>query len=985
MAVGTTQATLSLTTNENATCRWATAPNTAYGAMPNPFTTTGATAHSALRTGLVNGGSYTYYVRCQDGAGNANTTDFTISFSVSLPPTSLLQFSLANYSVSETGPTAAITVIRTLSAAAQAQVHFETSDGTALAGTDYTHTEGELVFPPGQTSKSFTVPVANNTAVDGSRTILLRLSDPQNAQLGARETAVLTIEDNDGGGTFKFSATGYTYPDKLGDATITVIRSGGSAGGASVKFRTGTGTAVAPNDFTAISSPQTLPFGVGETSKTFTVHVTGNAVATDSSKTVQLLLSDAGGGALLGSPNVATLTLTNDDQGGGLKFSGSSYSVAESAGHATVTVTRSGGAASVSVQVGAVDGSAKVGVDYGAPTPSALSFAEGETSKTIDVPLIANPLASASRSLTLKLLAPGGGATLSSPSTTTLNITKVGIRFSQTAYTVNEGPGSATITVNRAGSASGVTVQVQTQDDSATAPADYTPISQALTFSSGQTSKTFTVPILNNADKSENRSLRLRLFNATGEPLGKPDQTTLTILEKDKAELQLTAFGPPPAALAGKTVSAPTTVRNVSAKTAPASTIRFVLSVNDDDLDPSDLLLGTRSVGSLGPGSSSSSTTTLTIPVGTPTGAHRLFAIVDADNTVPEQDELNNVGSAPLTVLSNLVRTFSVSGVLTNEGCTSPMRNGRAVVLGSLAVSSQTGTSLSGSLTLNYPLTAGLTTTGSFNGTVDTDGHFGGLVTYTTKQGSTTVSSGTGSLTGTISGTTLEADLTGQSASGETCDLTAWLASPAFPVTFMTFHHDAAVGPLDEAGGAFVATPSFPVSLARYRVLFQVAGDTAPFTPPASVLFTGPASSQLSDTGGAEMSQLAINAAEYRSPWVSSPPIAPAGDWTEEYEGSLLRLHDGEPAGRESAGGPRTDVRPDERVAHAGGLELPGGERHAPGRAAGLHAADPTPAVGPLRPDASRLLGAHVDDSKADLEPVGDPRPRGGGAVPVRR
>ena len=49
---------------------------------------------------------------------------------------------------------------------AQVQVHYETSDGTAVAGVDYTHTEGDLVFSPGQTSKTFTVPVTNNTVVD---------------------------------------------------------------------------------------------------------------------------------------------------------------------------------------------------------------------------------------------------------------------------------------------------------------------------------------------------------------------------------------------------------------------------------------------------------------------------------------------------------------------------------------------------------------------------------------------------------------------------------------------------------------------------------------------------------------------------------------------------------------------------------------------------------------------------------------------------
>ncbi len=83
LAAGTTQATLALSTGENATCRYATSAGTAYAAMPNLFTTTGGASHTSPVTGLVNGGSYSYYVRCQDGAGNANPDDFVIAFSVS--------------------------------------------------------------------------------------------------------------------------------------------------------------------------------------------------------------------------------------------------------------------------------------------------------------------------------------------------------------------------------------------------------------------------------------------------------------------------------------------------------------------------------------------------------------------------------------------------------------------------------------------------------------------------------------------------------------------------------------------------------------------------------------------------------------------------------------------------------------------------------------------------------------------------------------
>ena len=442
LPAGTVQTTLSLITNENATCRWASAPDIAYGSMPNAFDTTGGTGHSTLLTGLADGSSNTRYVRCQDTVGNPNTTDFTISFSVAQP--AILQFSLANYSISEAGPTATITVNRSGATSPSVQVHYETSDGTAVAVTDYVHVEGDLVFSSGQTSKTFTVQIIPNLIVDGPRTVLLKLSNPQDAQLGPQQTAVLTLQDNDGGGTFVFSATGYTYPDSEGYATITVKRSGGSAGGASIQYRTGmAGTAVPAVDYLPIISPRTLTFGPNETSKTFHVDILGNTVV-DANRTVQLLLSDPVGGAKIGTPSAATLTLTNDDQGGGLRFSASSYSVVENAGPATVTVTRSSGAASgVSVQVMAVDGTAKAGVDYGAPTPTSLSFEAGETSKTVDVPLIQNPLAAAGRSLTLKLQSPGGGATLSSPSSASLNITKVGFRFSATSYTVSEGSGLA--------------------------------------------------------------------------------------------------------------------------------------------------------------------------------------------------------------------------------------------------------------------------------------------------------------------------------------------------------------------------------------------------------------------------------------------------------------------------------------------------------------------------------------------------------------
>ena len=72
--------TLQLTTDENATCKYGTS-DVAYASLPNTFTTTGTTSHSTTVLSAC-GYSYTYYVRCQDSSGNANTASTQIGYSV---------------------------------------------------------------------------------------------------------------------------------------------------------------------------------------------------------------------------------------------------------------------------------------------------------------------------------------------------------------------------------------------------------------------------------------------------------------------------------------------------------------------------------------------------------------------------------------------------------------------------------------------------------------------------------------------------------------------------------------------------------------------------------------------------------------------------------------------------------------------------------------------------------------------------------------
>ncbi len=83
LASNTTSVSLSITTDEDSTCRYSTVASAAFGSSQSTlFSSTGGKSHTHVVTGLSSGTSYTYYARCRDSASNANTSDYAILFAV---------------------------------------------------------------------------------------------------------------------------------------------------------------------------------------------------------------------------------------------------------------------------------------------------------------------------------------------------------------------------------------------------------------------------------------------------------------------------------------------------------------------------------------------------------------------------------------------------------------------------------------------------------------------------------------------------------------------------------------------------------------------------------------------------------------------------------------------------------------------------------------------------------------------------------------
>lgn len=91
----------------------------------------------------------------------------------------------------------AVSVTRTGGKEGSATVNYATSNGTAIAGSDYTTTSGTLTFAAGELVKTFSVPITNDSINEGDETINLTLSSPTGAAvLGTQTTAALTLLDD---------------------------------------------------------------------------------------------------------------------------------------------------------------------------------------------------------------------------------------------------------------------------------------------------------------------------------------------------------------------------------------------------------------------------------------------------------------------------------------------------------------------------------------------------------------------------------------------------------------------------------------------------------------------------------------------------------------------------------------------------------------------------------------------------------------------
>ena len=231
----------------------------------------------------------------------------------------VIRFGRERLSVSESAGSFEVTVVREGDSSAAANVDFATLDGTAQRGADYTATNGTLRFEPGETAKTFHVPITDDTTPEANETLFVTLREnAEGVALAAPTVAELTIIDNDP--TVQLSNTAFSVSEGAGFANLTVTRAGDTSSTATVLYSTadtaGLQSCTIVNNKASercdySTSAGRVNFGIGQTTQSIIIPIVDDAVV-EGDETFTVTLSGPAG-ALLGSASTATITITDND------------------------------------------------------------------------------------------------------------------------------------------------------------------------------------------------------------------------------------------------------------------------------------------------------------------------------------------------------------------------------------------------------------------------------------------------------------------------------------------------------------------------------------------------------------------------------------------------------------------------------------------------------------------------------------------------
>ncbi|MBK1717504.1 Calx-beta domain-containing protein [Thiocystis violacea] len=303
-------------------------------------------------------------------------------------------------------------------------VNYQTSNGSALAGSDYTTTSGTLTFLAGQITKTVTVPILNDSTPESTETFTLGVSSAVTS--AATGTATIQDDDSNGSGPACGAPAYSTTTDRaafLWNDCGTDVWHLRISGGSNPQYPRHLGSIESSQAFAAVSGFSIEANDVLNTSQANRIAFDLAVGGTFEDGINFTLASGASACFALTSPTTLPVFAGADRQpvnaqvglpGFGVCAGGASHTVSVQnlsvnegpegqEGVFTVTLSPAPGMGEqVDVNYQTVNGSALAGSDYTA-TSGTLTFLAGDTEQTVAVPILNDEVAESTESFTLEV------------------------------------------------------------------------------------------------------------------------------------------------------------------------------------------------------------------------------------------------------------------------------------------------------------------------------------------------------------------------------------------------------------------------------------------------------------------------------------------------------------------------------------------------------------------------------------------------------
>uniref|UniRef100_UPI001C24B845 Calx-beta domain-containing protein n=1 Tax=Synechococcus sp. CCY 0621 TaxID=2815603 RepID=UPI001C24B845 len=402
---------------------------------------------------------------------------------------------------------------------------------------------GVISFAASETSKTLILNVSGDTDSEALEIFRVTLSNPIGATIDTSVAAGVILNDDDlppVAGSISINDVTITEGDvgtKI--ATFTVTRTAGFAA-FDVTVATADGSAKAAIDYIALT-PALLSFAADETSKSISIAILGDAAFEPSETFFVNLLNPTNGATITDAQALGTIT--NDDGAGTISIGDVTVSEGDAGTTlANFTITRAGGNAPFDVTYRTLGGTATPGSDYIAITDGTLSFAAGDTTKTISVSVNGDTLVEASETFSVFLTGASDAAVLgNNTGTATITNDDASGTVSIESLAVVEGDlgfRSAELHLTRTGGSAPIEVTYTVTPGTAELGSDYQVIlPNSVQFAAGEMTKRIPISIIGDTTVEADETFNVSITGASNSAAIGNSFGTVTITNDDGAPL----------------------------------------------------------------------------------------------------------------------------------------------------------------------------------------------------------------------------------------------------------------------------------------------------------------------------------------------------------------------------------------------------------------------------------------------------------------